>query len=443
MKKPLFSVFMSCYNHGKYVSVAIESILNQTFQDFELLVADNGSTDDSYEVIKKYSDRIKVFHLDKNDPFGCSRMLVDKCCGEYICQMAADDYWEADKLELQVREIEKNPNCIAYFTWASFADENLKVTNENVFSYQYSDRYEWLRNIFEHGTILAINTVAIKNDKNLYRKYMEKNVTQLWNLTDQRQIINMLRQGQVSVVPKSCMKIRRSDNCIGAVSDETILRTNNETIAIWWDLWENLRDDEFVKIFQNDLINKNSKSHTEVQCEKMLVYLKLAEKKFIHQTNAINFFITHYNDEGVAELLETEYGYSIESFRQYTGECGLPLMINMYLSEKEQNEKKQIQENKLLIGENVKNITDLNLRICNSIIEKNGLDQAIVADICTYYQMMALLKKVIPFSEEDYLDISQEAEAYLENGSIEKTEKILNSLQMVREITFIRYLQMM
>ena len=44
----------------------------------------------------------------------------------------------------------------------------------------------------------------------------------------------------------------------------------------------------------------------------MLVYLKLAEKKFIHQTNAINFFITHYNDEGVAELLETEYGYSIE-----------------------------------------------------------------------------------------------------------------------------------
>ena len=66
-KQPMFSVIMACYNHGQYVETAIKSILDQTFQDFELIVADNGSTDGSWEVIRKYSERIKTFRLEEND----------------------------------------------------------------------------------------------------------------------------------------------------------------------------------------------------------------------------------------------------------------------------------------------------------------------------------------------------------------------------------------
>ena len=64
---PLVSVVMMCYNHGAYVGKVIESILNQTYPNIELIVADNGSTDDSFEVIRRYKDRIKLLRLEKNN----------------------------------------------------------------------------------------------------------------------------------------------------------------------------------------------------------------------------------------------------------------------------------------------------------------------------------------------------------------------------------------
>ena len=68
----MLTVFTSCYNHGEYLAEAIESVLNQTYQDFEYLLYDDGSTDDTKDVMESYDDpRIKKFYLDKQSNVGC------------------------------------------------------------------------------------------------------------------------------------------------------------------------------------------------------------------------------------------------------------------------------------------------------------------------------------------------------------------------------------
>ena len=96
-----FSVLMSVYTREKVDSFceAIESVLNQTYKDYELIVADNGSTDNSREVIERYADKIDILRLDKNDPELCRELFLKKSQGEYIAILSSVDYWYPEKLE--------------------------------------------------------------------------------------------------------------------------------------------------------------------------------------------------------------------------------------------------------------------------------------------------------------------------------------------------------
>lgn len=321
-KQPMFSIIMACYNHEKYVETAITSILEQTYQDFELIVADDGSTDGSWEVIQKYSDRIKLFRLEENDFEKCTEMMMDMTTGKYLAQMSSDDYWYPNKLELQAKDIEENPNCYAYFTWAAFADVNLEITDTDIFRYHNRSRYEWVRTIFEKETVLSVNTMVTVNSKEKWLKY-SKSVLNYRQLPDQMVLLKMLLNGdEIHVVPQIAAKERRHDNCIGAPSEETIARCINENISIWNEIWESMSDDFFVKAFSHDLYDKNVTDAKEIMCERMLVFLKLAESSVRHQNTAINYFTKHYLDDGIADILRQKYHFVREDFFKYTGKWG-------------------------------------------------------------------------------------------------------------------------
>jgi glycosyltransferase involved in cell wall biosynthesis len=112
MKIPKISVLMPVYNGEKYLKEAIESILNQTFNDFEFLIINDGSTDNSENIIKSYNDqRIKLIQNEKN--IGLINTLnkgFDLCCGEYIARMDSDDISTPDRLEKQLKFLDQNKN---------------------------------------------------------------------------------------------------------------------------------------------------------------------------------------------------------------------------------------------------------------------------------------------------------------------------------------------
>lgn len=108
---PKVTVRMSAYNHERYVEQAIRSILDQTFQDFELIVIDDGSSDSTPEIIQRLSDA-HGFYFERQQNQGLTptlNKLNAMARGEYLTGCASDDFWPPNRLEEQVRTLDENP----------------------------------------------------------------------------------------------------------------------------------------------------------------------------------------------------------------------------------------------------------------------------------------------------------------------------------------------
>jgi len=110
---PKVSVVTSVYNGEKYIEDCVQSILSQSFRDFEYIVLNNGSTDGTAELLDKFDDpRLKIVHQEN---LGISRSLnkgIDMACSELIARLDADDVSSPDRLEIQVRFMESNPEFV-------------------------------------------------------------------------------------------------------------------------------------------------------------------------------------------------------------------------------------------------------------------------------------------------------------------------------------------
>ena len=104
---PLVSIVIPTYNHGNYIGKAIKSLINQTYQNWEAVIIDNHSTDQTYQEIKNYSDsRIKYFEINNNGVIAKSRNYgISISKGDWIAFLDSDDWWTEDKLEVCVNNI--------------------------------------------------------------------------------------------------------------------------------------------------------------------------------------------------------------------------------------------------------------------------------------------------------------------------------------------------
>jgi len=109
MKKPLVSIMMPAYNAGKYIRRAIQSVLAQTYENWELIIVDDCSTDNTYEIAASYKDpRIRIFRNDVNIGPGPSRNEAIKYSrGEWLAYLDADDIWLPQRLERLIKETER------------------------------------------------------------------------------------------------------------------------------------------------------------------------------------------------------------------------------------------------------------------------------------------------------------------------------------------------
>lgn len=114
-KVPLISVCMPVYNAGRYVAQAVESILAQTLGDFEFLILDDGSTDDSLAVLRGYEARDSRIRLTTRPNKGLAptlNELVDQARGEFLARMDADDIALPERFARQVEYLRAHPDCV-------------------------------------------------------------------------------------------------------------------------------------------------------------------------------------------------------------------------------------------------------------------------------------------------------------------------------------------
>jgi len=116
---PSVSVNMPVYNVEPYVRESIESVLSQSFEDFELIIVDDGSTDGSLDVVRSFNDkRIKIIQNEKNMGLVYTRnKLVRESCGEFIAVLDSDDIATVDRLKIQYEFLKENPKYAVVGGW--------------------------------------------------------------------------------------------------------------------------------------------------------------------------------------------------------------------------------------------------------------------------------------------------------------------------------------
>ena len=116
---PLVSIIMPVYNSEKYISEAIESVCNQSYENWELLIVNDGSTDHSSKIIDKYSQkdfRIKVFHRKNEGVSAARNFALDKIYGEYVTFIDSDDVYHVDRVKRILQVFEQHTSCDIVFS---------------------------------------------------------------------------------------------------------------------------------------------------------------------------------------------------------------------------------------------------------------------------------------------------------------------------------------
>jgi len=159
------SILMNGYNAQKYLKEAINSIYNQTYQDWEIIFIDNCSTDNTKKIIDMYDDKIKYYKTSKNVSLGEARNFgLRYCKAEYLAFLDTDDIWMENKLKKQIQQMSLNGEFQMCYTGVIYIDENStqigdlvpSANSGNVFPVQLN-RYE-----INMQSVLLRNNIKIK-----------------------------------------------------------------------------------------------------------------------------------------------------------------------------------------------------------------------------------------------------------------------------------------
>jgi glycosyltransferase involved in cell wall biosynthesis len=183
MATPRVSVFMPVYNAGNDLTEAIQSILNQTYRDFEFVIVNDGSTDQSLNVLQSFQDtRIRIINNESNKGLIASLNIgLEKCIGEYIIRMDQDDISLPQRIEKQVEFLDNNPEYGLVGTW--FEDFGEQIESK-VVKYSSDDTEIRIRHLYQthisHPTAAIRTSVLRKNELRFDPEYVHGEDYEFW-----------------------------------------------------------------------------------------------------------------------------------------------------------------------------------------------------------------------------------------------------------------------
>ena len=146
----MISVVIPLYNKEKQIAYTLQSVFEQTFQDFEIVVVDDGSTDNSVEEVEKFDDsRIRLIHQTNAGVSAARNRGIEEARGELIAFLDADDEWMPEYLATQSGLYQKYPECNVYACNYEFRDSEGKVTSTIIRKLPFEGEDGILSNYFE------------------------------------------------------------------------------------------------------------------------------------------------------------------------------------------------------------------------------------------------------------------------------------------------------
>ena len=222
---PKVSVLIPVYNAGQYLAQAIDSILSQTFKDWELILINDGSTDNSEAIIGRYDDE-RIYYLKNETNLGLIKTLnkgIDYCHGEYIARMDADDISQPDRFRQQIRFLDKNPAYAMCGTDAAVIDNAGNRTGKirNLSDNDYLQVNLLFSPPFIHPSVMIRREILHHNRYNEGYKHVED--YELWT--------RIAKLGKIANISKDLLKYRWHDSNVSVVNNEAQEEWKDRVIA--------------------------------------------------------------------------------------------------------------------------------------------------------------------------------------------------------------------
>ena len=247
-------IALTSFNHGKYLRQSIDSVLNQTYKDFDLYILDDASTDNSWDIITSYSDpRCHAFRNEINRSGDFLSLRPDQINSDFIAIHHSDDVWEPTKLEKQVAFLNDNPEVDAVFTHVKIIDEEGKTFADknhpyySVFDQPNRTRHEWLNHFFYVGNALCHPSLLFRVNC-IADLIPRKGLVQLPDLD---LWVQLCFHHNIHVIQEklTCFRVRENEANVSGNRPDTRIRYQFEFLQLLQRYTKISRKDELLKIF--------------------------------------------------------------------------------------------------------------------------------------------------------------------------------------------------
>jgi len=155
MEKNYVSIIMPAYNSSRWISDSIQSVLDQYYEQWELLIVDDGSTDNTKNIVKDFLNdkRIKYYYQENSGPAVARNYGISKASGKYLAFLDSDDLWKPNKLEMQFNHLNKNSDCCLIHTNYSIFEYNTQTSKP-------FQQTPWFSNWDENERLLMFDTIG-------------------------------------------------------------------------------------------------------------------------------------------------------------------------------------------------------------------------------------------------------------------------------------------
>lgn len=329
---PKISIITPSYNHAQYIKAAIDSVLSQTFQDFEMIIVDDGSKDESVDLIKSYKDkRIKLYTFEENrGAVVATNYCISKASGEYITLLNSDDMFLPEKLEKQFNYLENHKEIAAVFGFAQAIDDSGNEIIPNPPYFEPRDmnctRQDFLKKLYYEGNQLIHPSVMIRKeifqDIGLYD-------SRLCQIPDYLEWVKLCFKHDVYILPDKLIKFRTRANNMNTSSSKrkgVLDRIYFEYQYLLEEYYNNINDyDLLEKIFPhiNDLSfyikdNKLIKFYLALA----IFYSKVYTDDFgsVRKVFALQKLFLEFSNNEKAEYIKTHCGFYYPELIEIAGQ---------------------------------------------------------------------------------------------------------------------------
>lgn len=312
---------LTSYNRAAFLSQCIDSILNQTYKDFELLIIDDASTDNSRDVISHYAaldPRVKYIVHEKNWGRSGFYDLASKIDCKYLAVAHDDDLWAKDKLEKQVAFLEEHSEFGVCFTSVSYIDdkgnETEALNSVDPFVAEEKNRFQWLRFFFQNGNAFCHPSVLMRKDVVLN---CDMHAYGFSSLPDMYIWIQVLMKYEIKVLPEKLTFFRVHDDGsnVSAADPKKLNKVYTEMFFVY-ELYRDLKDqNDLVRVFPEAKFYIEGKSYF---CSDFILAMMALNLNTYDPCKlfGLKLLFDLIQDDNQREMLESVYGFGTKDFNK-------------------------------------------------------------------------------------------------------------------------------